>query len=468
VPILGITAMGGTRTTRTDDAPRGRKRQVAVLVRVLSYDALVEAPTTDGAWLAIPEVGRLTLGRAPTEASAAGPLTLLTSVDAALDDAFVSTRHAVIRRGETDVLSDLDSRNGTFVNGEAVRDYPLSDGDLIEIGHTLLCYRKVEPALLPLLGRRRFGPTLTFSPRLLTLCEDLARIAPSREPVLLLAESGAGKEEAAKMIHELSGRRGELVTLDGGAVPDGLFEATLLGHVRGAFTGATGALKGALVRADRGTLFLDEVANLSAASQAKLLRVWESESVTPVGGESARPVDVRWIAATNGRLDDPDGTFRDDLRQRMAGFVARIPPLRGRREDLGRLTSFLLEDAGVARLAIAPEAGRALFHRPFPGNVRELRKVLRSAALLARAGRIEVGQVGEQRDEPFDSSGRLSKRAERDSSAAPGEERSRVEAALRSTQGNVVRAAQLLGTHPRQVYRHIARHGLDLATFRAR
>jgi sigma-54 dependent transcriptional regulator, acetoin dehydrogenase operon transcriptional activator AcoR len=466
VPILGPAAMGGTRTTKTNDSARSGQEPVAVLVHVLTYDALLETPPVADCVLRLPDVGRLTLGRNDRErgSGGVGPLVLVTRVDAALSDDFVSTRHAVIRRGETDVLSDLGSRNGTFVNGAAIQDYPLTDGDLIEIGHTLLCYRKVEPALIPLLGARRFGPTITFSPRLLALGEDLARIAASKEPVLLLAESGAGKEEAAKMIHELSQRPGELVTLDGGAVPEGLFESTLLGHVRGAFTGATSAAKGAMVRAHRGTLFLDEVANLSAASQAKLLRVWESEAVVPVGGETARPVDVRWIAATNGRLDDPEGSFRDDLRQRMTGFVARIPPLRSRREDLGRLTAFVLAEAGSPPLSIAPEAGRALFHRPFLGNVRELRKALRSAALLARNGRIELGHLPEMAAVDPKSSTQLSRLTGH--AGELGNEKTRVEAALASTRGNVVRAAALLQTHPRQVYRFVARHGLDLADFR--
>ena len=430
--------------TRTEKAPKKSRERVAVLLTVLSYDDLL-AP--EPLVVVLPRGPRVTLGRAEQ-----GPwLSLRTEVDLDVRDAFASTRHAAIRRGETDVISDLDSRNGTYVDGVRVSDHPLTDGALIEIGHTLLCYRKVEASEVVFLGKSPFGPVVTVSPALSALSRDLARIAPSREPVLLLAESGAGKEVAARMIHTLSGRRGELVSLDGGAIPDGLFESTLFGHARGAYTGATDARRGALEAAHQGTLFLDEVANLSLAAQAKLLRAWEEGTVTPVGSSTKRAVDVRFVAATNAALE---GGFRGDLRQRMSGYVARLPPLRDRREDLGLLTAHLLREAGVTAASIIPEAARRLFSRPFPGNVRELRQVLRAAALLAQGEPFEVRHLGEA------------------VVAAPhpvvaDDERTRLVAALATARGNIVRTAALLETHPRQVYRMVARHGVDLAAARS-
>lgn len=445
--------MAGTRTEKASRAARERD-DVAVLIAVLSYDDLL-AP--EPAVVPLAPVSRITLGRVEAGAS----LQAVTRVDVGVRDGFASTRHAVVRRGDTDVLSDLDSTNGTWVNGQRVGDHPLADGDLVEIGHALLCYRKVPADEIATLGLRAFGPTRTLSPRLVRLATDLGRIAVSREPVLLLAESGAGKEVAARMIHELSGRRGELVALDGGALPETLFEATLLGHARGAFTGATEAQKGAVVRAHEGTLFLDEVANLSLAAQAKLLRVWEDGAVVPVGTTMRRPVDVRWIAATNGVLAAPG--FRDDLRQRMAGFVARIPPLRARREDLGLLAAHLLREAGASRASIEPAAARAFFSRVFAGNVRELRQALRTAVLLAGGAPFELGQLGEASALPTSDAAPAATTAGR---VDGGTQRSLLVRTLTATGGNVVQTAAALSTHPRQVYRLLAKHGLKIEDFR--
>lgn len=445
--------MAGTRTEKAARASRGRD-DAAVLLAVLSYDDLL-AP--EPAVVPLPAVGRLTLGRVERGPS----LSAISGVDLGVRDGFASTRHAVVRRGDADILSDLESTNGTWVNGERIVDHPLADGDLIEIGHTLLCYRKLPRDEIAALGTRAFGPTRTLSPRLGRLAADLARIAVSREPVLVLAESGAGKEVAARMVHALSGRRGELVALDGGALPETLFESTLLGHVRGAFTGATEAQKGSVVRAHEGTLFLDEVANLSLAAQAKLLRVWEDGAVTPVGGTSSRAVDVRWIAATNGVLAAP--AFRDDLRQRMAGFVARLPPLRERREDLGLLAAHLLRDAGATRASIAPAAARAFFARRFSGNVRELRQALRTAVLLAGGEPFETAHLGEASPSPAGDAANAAVVAKSGDASAQRAELVRV---LTATTGNVVQTASALSTHPRQIYRLLAKHGLKIDDFR--
>lgn len=445
--------MAGTRTDKASRAARSRLDEPVLMV-VLSFDDLL-APEP----LVVPlqAAGRITLGRVER-----GPaLAAISGVDIGVRDAFASTRHAVVRRGDTDVLSDLDSTNGTYVNGQRITDHPLASGDLVEIGHTLLCYRRLPRDEVSTLGTRDFGPVRTLSPRLTRLASELCRIAPSREPVLLLAESGAGKEVAARMIHALSGRSGELVALDGGALPEPLFESTLLGHVRGAFTGAADAQAGAVVRANGGTLFLDEVANLSPAAQAKLLRVWEAGAVTPVGGAAERKVDVRWIAATNATLRAP--TFRDDLRQRMSGFVARLPALRERREDLGLLTAYLLRDAGARRARIDPVAARSFFGRRFAGNVRELRQALRGALLLAAGEPFEASHLGAESD-PEGSSLVAS------AGGGPGGEaddpRARLIHVLTHARGNVVQAASALATHPRQIYRLLAKYGLQIDAFR--
>ncbi|MFO0576278.1 MAG: sigma 54-interacting transcriptional regulator [Polyangia bacterium] len=409
-----------------------------------------------------------------------------------LPDRFLSSRHAVLEmRGEAIELQDAGSRNGTFVNGARVSRAVLADGDLIEVGHSLLCYRVLAQPSAELLGTcaaaPRLGPTRTFCPEVVTQILNLRRIARSRESVLILAETGSGKEVAAAMVHQLSGRTGACRIVDCGAVPESLFESAFFGHQRGAFTGATEARIGEIQAAHGGTLFLDEVGNLPPAAQAKLLRVIEDDKVTPVGATQPVPIDVRWIAATNRDLFACGGEFRSDLLRRLAGYVMRIPPLRRRREDLGALTGQLLREAGVPRAAITPAAGRLLFASDFPGNVRQLRTVLRSAALLAGEAPIDLPHLdrpslragSSDTPSPKERAADAARPATRARSApAPASssassahstmpDSAEIEAALFSARGNVMQAARQLKTHARQLYRWIERLALPLDKYRA-
>jgi DNA-binding NtrC family response regulator len=265
------------------------------------------------------------------------------------------------------------------------------------------------------------------------------------------------------MIHELSGRRGSYGGVDCGAVPETLFESTFFGHKTG-----PDARRGEILRADGGTLFLDEVANMSLTAQAKLLRVIEDGKVVPLGSSDGTSVDVRWIAATNRDLFTDGAGFRPDLLRRLAGYVARIPPLRQRREDLGVLAAHLLTDVGAKKASITAPAGRKLFASNMPGNVRQLRTVLRAAAILAGDAAIEVAHLGrfdapkEGRTElqPLDVDEVEAKKA----SKAP--EPAELDAALTQVGGNVVQAARLLGTHPRQLSRWIEKHQMSLEKYR--
>jgi transcriptional regulator with GAF, ATPase, and Fis domain len=268
----------------------------------------------------------------------------------------------------------------------------------------------------------------------------------------------------------MSGRAGSYRPIDCGAVPENLFESTFFGHRKGAYTGALQDRVGEILRADGGTLSLDEIGNMSPINQAKLLRVIEEQKVYPLGAPEGVKVDVRWIAATNRDLFLPEAQFRPDLLRRLAGHVARLPPLRKRREDLGVLTAHLLADAGVPRASISAAAGRRLFCSSFPGNIRQLRATLRRAALLAGDAPIELAHLDLDGDGPPAAATQDQGPASTPpisgtfEAVAPGREQ--IEAALISTRGNVVRAAKLLNTHPRQVYRWIERHGLDLETLR--
>jgi DNA-binding NtrC family response regulator len=462
--------------TWTDDGGRADARAVVVLSYVLSYDDLAG----DEAWsVPIDDGVTITIGR-DDDAVVPGAPTSGGEQRIGLGDRWASSKHASLQVSDGGgLLCDLGSRNGTWVNGEKVTERMVQDRDLVEIGRSLFVIRRVRADLAERVrhGDRRMGPTRTFSPEVARLVDDLRRIARSRDPVLVLAETGAGKESLAETVHALSFRKGPLVRVDAGAIPENLFESTFFGHRKGAFTGADLARTGLIAQADRGTLFLDEVGNLALAAQAKLLRAIETGLVTPVGANDPEKVDVRWIAATNRDLFG-DRTFRPDLLRRLAGYVARLPPLRDRREDLGTIAAHVLREAGATRVEITTAAARRLLAGPLPGNVRQLRAALRSAVLLAAGGPIDVEHLPEDlRGEADEDVASV-----RPGSLPPGpnapagipgpaakarrptaEELTRV---LADARGNVVHAAEHLGTHPRQVYRWIERYGLDLEALR--
>ena len=196
---------------------------------------------------------------------------------------------------------------------------------------------------------------------------------------------------------------------------------------------------------------------MGAAAQAKLLRVLEDGKVTPLGASEPVQVDVRVVCATNRELFGDEGVLRTDLLRRLAGYVARLPPLRKRREDLGALTAHLLKDAGAKKASITSAAARALFGSHFEGNIRQLKSTLRTSSLLAGEGAIDVGHL------PV-TAPPASAAANGKKGAAPGKEQ--LEGVLTETHGNVVHAAKQLGTHARQVYRWIEKLGIDVESFR--
>ena len=454
--MLGKTTMPeGEQATRV---------KVRLLTYVLCYDDLLDPKTET--FLLGSRSRKVMIGRGDR-----GQPWYHADTGLRIGDRWMSREHAVIEHvGNHDMIRDAKSRNGTYVNGNPIGEHLLENGDLIEVGHSLICYRVVDGLSARALAEERLatraGLTPTYSPKMAMLMRDLRSIAPSPESVLLLAETGAGKEIAASVVHQLSGRPGEFCAVDCGAIPDSLFESTFFGHLRGAFTGATEPREGEIVRADGGTLFLDEVGNMSPTAQAKLLRVIETGQLTPLGASKSRSVDVRWVAATNRNVYGDDG-FRSDLLRRLAGYTGRIPPLRDRREDLGVLSEFILRDAGIERASITAAAGRMLFNSPLPGNVRQLRATLRSGAVLARNGPIDVVHLPELESSsreislPSSSPGRPSAPAAKKRPSAEV-----VSRALADTRGNVVRAAELLGTHPRQVYRWLKRYSLSLDDYR--
>lgn len=225
--------------------------------------------------------------------------------------------------------------------------------------------------------------------------QRILQVAPTNSTVLITGESGTGKELAARAIHNHSHRKDQpFVAVDCNSLPENLLESELFGHVKGSFTGATQTKPGLFSVASGGSLFLDEISNLSMTTQAKLLRVLQQREVTPIGGTKATQIDIRLIAATNKGLEDmvEAGTFRDDLYFRLNIIPVELPPLRDRQGDVTLLINFFMrkfsEEVGKEIKGLAPEARIALEGYSFPGNVRELENIIERAVVLAQDDQI--------------------------------------------------------------------------------
>ncbi|QJA06614.1 sigma-54-dependent Fis family transcriptional regulator [Thermosulfurimonas marina] len=228
----------------------------------------------------------------------------------------------------------------------------------------------------------------------------IARVAPTEATVLIQGESGVGKEVAARMIHRLSSRAsGPFVEVNCAAIPETLIESELFGHERGAFTGATQARRGKFDQAHRGTLFLDEVGDMSLSAQAKVLRVIQERRFERVGGDRPIEVDVRLIAATNKdlRAEIEAGRFREDLYFRLNVVPIVIPPLRERPEDIPLLVEEFLDElsrhSGLGRKTVSPEVLEALKRYPWPGNVRELRNLIERLVIICPGEEITLNDL---------------------------------------------------------------------------
>jgi DNA-binding NtrC family response regulator len=298
------------------------------------------------------------------------------------------------------------------------------------------------------------------SPQMLEVFKTVARVATGRSSVLILGESGTGKELVARALHRLSPRRDRrFVPVNVSAIPEGLLESELFGHVRGAFTGATSSRRGLFDEAHLGTLFLDEIGDLSVALQAKLLRVLQEHSIKPVGGNEEHGVDVRLVGATHRDLEEMvrTGRFREDLYYRLNVVAISLPPLRDRREDIPILFRHFLrkyaQETGRPAPDLSPEALKRATDYWWPGNVRELENVVERAVLLSTQGVIGVEALPP----------RMLWRSE----AASVERtefprldemiRRYVREVLASTGGNQTRAAQVLGISRRTLHRMAAR-----------
>jgi transcriptional regulator with PAS, ATPase and Fis domain len=435
----------------------------------------------------LPRDGAVTIGRAESNF-------------VRLDDPSVSRQHAVLHVGTTIEVEDLGGQNGTFVRDNAPagdagethgvrqlvrRRREVSIGDSLIFGTVSTVLRRAPRQEIPVLGEglpQRAGVVLQ-SAAMRALYEQAELAARSNISVLLSGETGVGKDVLARAIHAHSRRAdAPFMSINCAALAESLLETELFGCEKGAFTGAVQAREGLFEAASPGTVFLDEVGELSLGMQAKLLRVLEERVVLRVGSTKGRPIDVRFIAATNRELEVwiEAEKFRSDLYFRLSGIALTIPPLRERREEIEPFVrAFLIAaqtELGRSRpLKISEQALRALVDYPWPGNVRELRNVIERTCVLCPTDTILVEHLPAsvlQKRKQIEAD--VSPPAARTASLGDARkdvtaryqaevravERARIEEALERSGGNQTRAAEALGVSRRTLVSRLGELGI--------
>ena len=379
----------------------------------------------------------------------------------------VSSEHADLRKEDHGwLVRDAGSRNGTFVDSKRVEEQLLQDGAMLQVGGTFFAfhstYDRSEPALLESTDLP-VGPTglRTFSPVVQSVLRRLEAVAPSRVPVLLHGESGTGKELFARALHLLSGRTGEFVAVNCGAIAPNLVEAELFGYRRGAFSGADRDHPGLLRASSGGTLFLDEIGDLPLQAQAALLRVLQESEVLPVGAVHPQRLDLRVVAATHRDLEArvQEKHFRHDLLARLDAITLEIPPLRDRLEDVPLLLATLIARHSPGRgTSLSARATEALLNYHWPLNVRELENAVTAALALSAGGTVEVEHLPRAVLE--------GQRMPADLTPEELAHREELLGLLREHHGNLNAVARVVGKGRTQIVRWISRYGFNLTTFR--
>jgi DNA-binding NtrC family response regulator len=378
------------------------------------------------------------------------------NADLVLTDPTVSRYHLELEvRDDGIALRDLGSTNGTRLGNLRVESVVVCDPMVVSLGQTTLQLDVMStPAAADPGGPTRFQDLIGASAAMRAVYRVLERVAPTTTPILITGESGTGKELAARAIHRASGRRdAPFEVVDCGGLPATLVESELFGHTRGAFTSAYTDHEGAFARANRGTLFLDELGELPLEVQPKLLRVLGEGKFRPVGGSAVRTSDVRIVAATHRDLRQRvnDGSFRADLYYRLAVIQVRMPSLRDRLDDLPLLVSELVarirRERGIgAELTIDDDVLAPLRHQSWAGNVRELRNYLEHLLVLDYPP-----AAGDDRKAPP----KLALEA-----ASAAFEREYLADMLEQTGGNAAEAARRAGVSRATFFRKLRQHGI--------
>lgn len=359
-----------------------------------------------------------------------------------------------------------------------IADYllkPVKFGDLLSSVKRALSHRTRVLPVQDIQGARRFPELVGDSPPMQELFEIIERVSVSDANILITGESGTGKEAVATAIHRRSPRaEGPFQVVDCTAIPETLFESLLFGHMKGSFTGAIKDQAGLLSQADGGTAFIDEIGELPAPLQVKLLRVIQEQTFTPLGKSEPQQIDVRFICATNRdlELEINAGRFRRDLFYRLAVIHIELPPLRTRGEDIALLAGHFLEQLQAPKNLVTGFSQQTIevFKRhPWPGNIRELRNAVEHGLAMARSRTIAPSDlpVALQRGSleevpPGISETRFGSRAD----ALETAERDYLIALLRENAGNVARSATQAGMSRQGLHKLLKKHAVDAAHYR--
>jgi transcriptional regulator with PAS, ATPase and Fis domain len=424
--------------------------------------------------------------------------------DIILTNPSVSRNHAVlkIRNGEVSVM-DMGSANGTRVGGRRLPqdgEGPVPPGVAILIGGaSLVVHQLASAASFEKPGREGnssvrevimasehiralksgkpaqasdapYGDLVVESEAMKKLFELVDRIARGTIAVLLMGETGVGKEVVAAAIHDRSPRRLQpYLRLNCSAFAENLLESELFGHEAGAFSGARAAKPGLFETANGGTVLLDEIGEMPLTIQAKLLRVIETREVIPLGGTRVRKLDVRFISATNRDLRERirKGLFREDLYFRLSGVAVEVPPLRARRTEITPLAKYFAREAAEAlgrkdQPELAADALHFLEEQPWPGNVRELRNCVERAVLLSTSNTLTVDDIDPNRQRllPRKTDRTMEIVLDRDKKSSESAELEQIQEALALCAGNQTRAAALLGIARRTLVKKLTSMGL--------
>jgi transcriptional regulator with AAA-type ATPase domain len=433
-----------------------------------------ERPEAGGARYSLRDVREVRLGRGESRGSSRKDSTATLQLE--VRDRWMSSAHGRMFRIQGSwIFEDLASTNGSTLDGAVVKTSPLRDGAILTLGHTVFIYREAVPTppgcapdadLSDLISKPvAFASLLPGYAWELSMLE---RMAQSELSILLLGETGTGKELLARAIHATSGRSGALVAVNCGALPETLVESQFFGHEKGAFSGAHRDAPGFVRSADKGTLFLDEVGDLRGPSQAALLRVLQEREVVPVGSVKAQKVDIRVVSATHRPIDAlvTSDSFRGDLLARLAGFRHVVPPLRQRREDLGHLYATMMRErrqAGQPLPLLTPESARTLLTYDWPGNIRELKHVVEAGAVLSEGQGLRLSDLPPAMRSRTAALTAPSPPTFTDQSRA--ELRERLVASLEAHSGNVTAVAEAMRTSRTQVYRWLKRFSIDVSQF---